>query len=102
VSDFHVALLTDGRARWEISRVRVADVKNLRGGNCDDQNNESKIGCHRRLMKPFPLQGCSLQGISDLLLRDWESNLRVRAPCNFCSGCLTATIHTTIGNSTSN
>jgi hypothetical protein len=56
------------RTRLENRTARVADVTNLRGrgnGYVEDENNATNVDCHRRLMKPFLMQGCRLQGISE-------------------------------------
>ena len=61
--------LIDIRTRLGSRTARVAGVTNSRGrgnGYCEDENNASNVGCHRRLMKPFLMQGCCLLGISKM------------------------------------
>ena len=61
--------LIDIRTRLGSRTAPIADVTNLRGrgnGYCEDKHNASNVGCHRRLMKPFLMQGCCLLGISKM------------------------------------
>ena len=74
--------LIDIRTRLGSRTAPIADVTNLRGrgnGYCEDKHNASNVGCHRRLMKPFLMQGCCLQGISEM--KEEVGSLTLR-PCH--------------------